>query len=88
MAGCLIDGPGPGVSRGDGNEESSDCRDRSVSGLSYDGMRQGCEGNERVFHVVPKGEKNYWAIDYAYKPIEATLEKSELERIIAHSSEP
>jgi hypothetical protein len=34
------------------------------------------------------GPYDYWAIEYAYKPVAAELEKSELERIAARSGEP
>jgi len=34
------------------------------------------------------GPYDYWAIEYAYRPIDATLEKTELDKIAARSSEP
>lgn len=34
------------------------------------------------------GPYDYWAIEYAYKPIEASAEKAELARIAARSTEP
>lgn len=52
------------------------------------------------FNIAAKGDKqgeyamstlgpyDFWAIEYAYKPIDPTHEKTELERIAARSSEP
>ena len=52
------------------------------------------------FNIAAKGEKqgeyamstlgpyDYWAVEYAYKPIDPAHEKQELERIAARSSEP
>lgn len=56
--------------------------DYSPYNLALAGERRGALVNSTI------GPYDYWAIEYAYKPIEPGQEKDELQRIAARSTEP
>lgn len=64
------------------NGTSGSVMDYNAYNLALAGERQGSYVNGRL------GPYDYWAIEYAYKPIEPGQEAAELQRIAGRSSEP
>ncbi len=61
----------------------------SGSVMDYNGYNVAAAGERQAsFNNTTLGPYDYWAIEYAYKPIDAADEKRELERIAARSTEP
>ncbi len=61
----------------------------SGSVMDYNGYNIAAAGERQAsFNNTTLGPYDYWAIEYAYKPIEPAEEKRELERIAARSTEP
>jgi hypothetical protein len=57
--------------------------------MDYTPFNIAMKGETQAEYVMSTiGPYDYWAIEYAYKPIEAANEKAELARIAARSSEP
>ncbi|WKB52035.1 zinc-dependent metalloprotease [Eleftheria terrae] len=61
---------------------SGSVMDYNAFNLALKGERQGAYNNDTL------GPYDYWAIEYAYKPIAAEQEAAELARIAARSTEP
>ncbi len=61
---------------------SGSVMDYNAYNLALTGERQGAINNSTL------GPYDYWAIEYAYKPIDPATEKAELKRIAASSNEP
>jgi hypothetical protein len=64
------------------NGISGSVMDYNPYNIAAAGERQG------AFNMVTLGAYDYWAIEYAYKPIEAAQEEAELARIAGRSTEP
>ena len=61
----------------------------SGSVMDYNGYNIAAAGERQAsFNNTTLGPYDYWAIEYAYKPIDPADEKRELERIAARSTEP
>ena len=61
----------------------------SGSVMDYNGFNLPLAGERKAsFNNTTLGPYDYWAIEYAYKPIDATTETADLERIAARSTEP
>ncbi len=61
----------------------------SGSVMDYNGYNIAAAGERQgSYNNTTLGPYDYWAIEYAYKPIDAADEKRELERIAARSTEP
>ena len=57
--------------------------------MDYNPLNLAAKGEPQGEYVMSTlGPYDYWAIEYAYRPIDATLEKTELDKIAARSSEP
>ncbi len=67
----------------------TDARGISGSVMDYNAYNVPAKG-ERVgaYNMSTLGPYDYWAIEYAYKPLEAASEKAELDKIAARSTEP
>jgi hypothetical protein len=66
-------------------------REHSMTGsvMDYTPFNLSLKGEQQGEYVASTlGPYDYWAIEYAYKPIEAAQEKEELAKIAARSSEP
>jgi Met-zincin/Domain of unknown function (DUF5117)/Domain of unknown function (DUF5118) len=64
---------------------------KGISGsvMDYNAYNLALKGEQQAaFNNSTLGAYDYWAIEYAYKPIEAASEKAELARIAARSTEP
>lgn len=61
---------------------SGSVMDYNAYNLAVDGERQGSYNNSTL------GAYDYWAIEYAYKPLDAATESAELAKIAARSTEP
>lgn len=61
---------------------SGSVMDYSPTNLALKGESQG------AYNMLTLGPYDYWAIEYAYKPIAADQEKAELSRILARSTDP
>ena len=67
----------------------TDARGISGSVMDYNPYNLPLQGErEGAFNNTTLGAYDYWAIEYAYKPIEAAREAEELGRIAARSTEP
>src|SRR6185437_4549488 len=57
--------------------------------MDYNAINLALESEKQGDYVMPTiGPYDYWAIEYAYKPIEPGKEKAELAKIAARSDEP
>ncbi len=57
--------------------------------MDYNGLNLAVRGGKQGEYVMSTlGPYDYWAIEYAYKPIDAVNEKNELQKIAARSAEP
>ncbi len=57
--------------------------------MDYTPFNLATNGEQQAEYVMSTlGPYDYWAIEYAYKPINATIEKDELAKIAARSTEP
>jgi hypothetical protein len=57
--------------------------------MDYNAINLALESEKQGDYVMPTiGPYDYWAIEYAYKPIDPDKEKSELAKIAARSDEP
>jgi len=66
-------------------------REHGLTGsvMDYNPLNLAAKGEPQGEYVMSTlGPYDYWAIEYAYKPIEAAHEKAELDKIAARSSEP
>jgi hypothetical protein len=61
---------------------SGSVMDYNAYNLALQGEPQGAMNNTTL------GAYDYWAIEYAYKPVDAASEKQELDRIASRSTEP
>ncbi|MEY4731052.1 MAG: hypothetical protein RL020_2210 [Pseudomonadota bacterium] len=57
--------------------------------MDYNGLNVAARGSKQGEYVMSNlGPYDYWAIEYAYKPISQADEKTELQKIAARSAEP
>ena len=57
--------------------------------MDYNGLNVAARGGKQGEYVMSNlGPYDYWAIEYAYKPINEAYEKAELKKIAARSYEP
>ena len=66
-------------------------RNNGITGsiMDYTPFNLATNGEKQAEYVMSTlGPYDYWAIEYAYKPMDATKEKEELARIAARSTEP
>lgn len=57
--------------------------------MDYTPFNLATSGEKQAEYVMSTlGPYDYWAIEYAYKPMDATIEKAELAKIAARSTEP
>jgi hypothetical protein len=64
---------------------------RGISGsvMDYNAYNLALKGEQQAaYNNTTLGAYDYWAIEYAYKPIEPAQQKAELARIAARSTEP
>ncbi len=67
----------------------TDANGISGSVMDYNGYNIALKGEQQgAFNNTTLGPYDYWAIEYAYKPIDAANEAAELGRIAARSTEP
>jgi Met-zincin/Domain of unknown function (DUF5117)/Domain of unknown function (DUF5118) len=67
----------------------TDAKGISGSVMDYNAYNLALKGEPQAsFNNTTLGAYDYWAIEYAYKPIEAASEKAELARIAARSTDP
>ncbi len=61
----------------------------SASVMDYNAYNVPLKGEKAgAYNMTTLGPYDYWAIEYAYKPLDAATEKAELARIAARSTEP
>jgi len=67
----------------------TDAKGISGSVMDYNAYNLALKGEAQAsFNNTTLGPYDYWAIEYAYKPIEPAQEKAELDKIAARSTEP
>lgn len=72
-----------------GSAEFSKKNGLSGSVMDYNPFNIGLKGEAQGEYVMSTlGPYDYWAIEYAYKPLDPVSEKAELEKIAARSIEP
>ncbi|MBI5256732.1 MAG: zinc-dependent metalloprotease [Burkholderiales bacterium] len=71
------------------NKAYTDANGISNSVMDYNGLNIALKGEPAPTYSQPSlGAYDYWAIEYAYKPLDAAGEAAELARIAARSTEP